>query len=146
MSWFRKKKTKFEFDSDELLSEVMYRVRGMFLDAQLEEAFALSVISGASYVSDEVAEKEQQDSDKRVARIAHLIPLIHAQTYQISKATTELFKTKLGEEANEAPEGYWDMYFDRSQSITLACVIGSVAQMVDVGLLSLGPVKPKGMK
>lgn len=144
MKWFRKKPQ--QIDAEALMGEIMYRVRGMFLDAQLEEAFALSVLAGASYVSDEIAEREQQDSDKRVERIAHLIPLIHVQTYQISKATTELFKTKLGEEANEAPEGYWDMYFDRSQQITLACVIGSVAQMVDVGLLSLGPVKPKGMK
>ena len=137
--WFRKKK-KVNFDQDKLMAEVMYRVRGMFLDSQLEEAFALSVIAGASYVSEEIANKEQEDSDKRVERIAFLLPLIATHAFQLSKATTELFKTKMQSEGEEAPEGYWEFYQDRSQAMMMACAIGSVAQMVDLGLLDLGPV------
>jgi hypothetical protein len=144
MRWFKKKPS--ELDEDQLMAEIMYRIRGMFLDSQLEEAFALSVIAGASYVSDDIAEKEQEDSDKRVHRIAYLLPLMTAQTYQIAKATTDLHRTKMGQEGETAPEGYWDFYFDRAHQLTLASVIGSVAQMVDIGLLSLGPIKPKGIK
>jgi hypothetical protein len=141
---FWRKKKKIEVDEDALMAEIMYRIRGMFLDSQLEDAQALSVLVGASYVSPEVAEKEQRDSDARVQRIAHLLPLIAAQTYQIAEATTELFKTRMGEEGETAPEGYWEFYHDRSHAMTLAAVMGSIAQMVDLGLLSLGPVKPKG--
>lgn len=144
MRWFKKKPP--EIDEDQLMAEIMYRIRGMFLDSQMENAFALSVIAGASYVSDDIAQKEQEDSDRRVERIAYLLPLITAQTYQIAKATTELFKTKLGQEGETAPDGYWEFYFERAHQLTLASVIGAIAQMVDIGLLSLGPVKPKGIK
>jgi len=145
VKWFKKKKP-LELDEDRLMAEIMYRIRSMFLDSQLDDAFALSVIAGASYVSDEIAEKEQQDSDARVAKIAYLMPLIVAQTYQIAKATTELHKTKMGSEANDAPEEYWEFYFARTHQLTMAAVTGAISQMVDIGLLSLGPIKPRSMK
>lgn len=143
--FFRKKKPA-ELDSDMLMAEIMYRMRGMFLDSQLQDAFALSVIAGASYVSDEVAEKEQQDSDKRFSRIEYLMPLIVAQCYQVAKATTELHRTKMGSESNEAPDEYWDYYFSRSHQIAIASVTGAICQLVDIGLLSLGPIIPRGVK
>lgn len=138
---FWKRRKPPEIDEDRLMAEIMYRIRGMFLDSQLDDAFALSVIAGASYVSEDIAEKEQEDSDARVAKIAYLLPLISAQTYQIAKATTELHKTRMGEEGTQAPEGYWDFYFERSHAIAMASVIGSLSQMVDIGLVSLGPIK-----
>ncbi len=144
MRWFKKKKATF--DPDMLNAEIMYRMRGMFLDSQLEDAFALSVIAGASYVSDEVAEKERQDSDKRVEKIAYLMPLIGAQTYQVAKAITELHKTKMGPEAKEAPDEYWEFYFARSHQIAIASVIGAISQLVDIGLVSLGPIIPRSVK
>jgi hypothetical protein len=143
--FFRKKKPA-ELDSDMLMAEIMYRMRGMFLDSQLQDAFALSVIAGASYVSDEVAEKEQQDSDKRFSRIEYLMPLIVAQCYQVAKATTELHRTKMGSESNEAPDEYWDYYFSRSHQIAIASVTGAICQLVDIGLLSLGPIIPRSVK
>lgn len=143
--FFRKKKPA-ELDSDMLMAEIMYRMRGMFLDSQLQDAFALSVIAGASYVSDEVAEREQQDSDKRFSRIEYLMPLIVAQCYQVAKATTELHRTKMGSESNEAPDEYWDYYFSRSHQIAIASVTGAICQLVDIGLLSLGPIVPRSVK
>lgn len=143
--FFRKKKPA-ELDSDMLMAEIMYRMRGMFLDSQLQDAFALSVIAGASYVSDEVAEREQQDSDKRFSRIEYLMPLIVAQCYQVAKATTELHRTKMGSDSNEAPDEYWDYYFSRSHQIAIASVTGAICQLVDIGLLSLGPIVPRSVK
>ena len=143
--FFRKKKPA-ELDSDMLMAEIMYRMRGMFLDSQLQDAFALSVIAGASYVSDEVAEKEQQDSDKRFSRIEYLMPLIVAQCYQVAKATTELHRTNMGEASSEAPDEYWDYYFSRSHQIAIASVTGAICQLVDIGLLSLGPIIPRSVK
>jgi len=133
-----RKKNKEPFDRDRLMAEIMYRVRGMFLDSQLEEAFALSVIAGASYVSDDIAEKEREDSDKRVERISFLLPMITTHAFQLSKATTELLKTKMKDE--EVPEDYFKFYQERSQSLMMSCAIGSIAQMVDIGLLELGPL------
>jgi hypothetical protein len=143
---FFKKRRPPAVDQDMLTAEIMYRMRGMFLDSQLQDAFALSVIADASYVSDEVAEREQQDSDKRFSKIEYLMPLIVAQCYQVAKATTELQRTKMGEEAHEAPEEYWDYYFSRSHQIAIASVTGAICQLVDIGLLSLGPIVPRSVQ
>lgn len=145
MSWFKKKK-KFEFDSDRFAAEVMYRVRGLFLDSQLQDAFSLSVIAGTTAVSDEVADMEQQDSDKRVQKIEHLIPLILTQTYSISKAMAELEKTKAMGKDVDVPDEFWELYQSRNQDITIAAVVGCIAQMVDIGLLTVGPRKPRNLK
>jgi hypothetical protein len=141
MSWFKRKK-KFEFDADRFAAEVMYRVRGLFLDSQLQDAFSLSVIAGTTAVSDEVAEMEQQDSDKRVQKIEHLIPLILTQTYSISKAMAELEKAKAIGKDVEVPDEFWELYQSRNQDMTLAAVVGCIAQMVDIGLLTVGPRRP----
>ena len=145
MSWFKRKK-KFEFDGDRFAAEVMYRVRGLFLDSQLQDAFSLSVIAGTTAVSDEVAEMEQQDSDKRVQKIEHLIPLILTQTYSISKAMAELEKTKAMRTDIDVPDEFWELYQSRNQDITIAAVVGCIAQMVDIGLLTVGPRKPRSIK
>ena len=143
---FFKKRQPPEIDQDRLMAEIMYRMRGMFLDSQLQDAFALSVIAGASYVSDEVAEREQQDSDKRFSKIEYLMPLIVAQCYQVAKATTELHRTKMCSESNEAPDEYLEYYFSRSHQIAIASVTGAICQLVDIGLLSLGPIVPRSVK
>ena len=44
---FFKKRQPPEIDQDRLMAEIMYRMRGMFLDSQLQDAFALCVIAGA---------------------------------------------------------------------------------------------------
>jgi hypothetical protein len=140
MSFFRKKKPKIEFDIDALTTEVMFRIRGLFLDSQLEDAFSLSVIAGTTMVSDEIAEKEQEESDKRVARIAHLYPMILAHAHSIAKATVVLYKTKVD---SDLPEEAWETMLEINQQIALAAVVGSISQIVDLQLLSIGPRRPK---
>jgi hypothetical protein len=141
MKWFKKK--KYKFDEDALVAEIMYRIRALFLDSQLKDAFALGVIAGTTYVSDEVAEMEQRASDERVEKIAHLFPLIFAQTYSIAKATTELQRTKMGDAAKELPDEFWDHFAATNQELTIAAVVGNLSQMVDLHLISVGPRRPK---
>jgi hypothetical protein len=141
MSFFRKKKEPFNMDA--LNAEINFRMRGLFLDSQLKDAFALSVIAGTSFVSDEVGEREQQESDKRVERIAHLAPLIFAHTYQLAKSSIELQRTKLGAAGDELPEEVWDNFQEATQHIAIASVVGSLSQMVDLKLLSVGPRRPR---
>jgi hypothetical protein len=142
--FFRKK--RIELDLDALTTEVMFRMRGLLLDAQLEDAFALSVISGTSMVSNEVAAKEQEESDRRYARISHLYPLIFAHTYHIAKSISELQKVKLGKWAEEMDPEEWEHVVSTTQQIAIASVVGSLSQMVDLNLLTVGPRKPRSTK
>lgn len=139
--FFKKKRSK-EIDLDALNAEVMFRLRGLFLDSQLEEAFALSVIAGTTMVSDEVAAHEQEQSDKRVARILHLLPLIHTHAYSIAKATVTLYRTKV-DNGDELPEEVWEMMFQINEQIAIAAVMGSLSQIVDLDLLTVGPRRPR---
>jgi len=142
--FFRKK--RIELDLDALTTEVMFRMRGLLLDAQLEDAFSLSVISGTSMVSDEVAEKEQAESDRRYGRISHLYPLIFAHTYHIAKSISELQKVRLGKWAEEMDPEEWEHVVSTTQQIAIASVVGSLSQMVDLNLLTVGPRKPRSTK
>jgi hypothetical protein len=139
--FFRKKKK--ELDLDALTTEVMFRMRGLLLDAQLEEAFSLSVISGTSMVSDEVAQKEQEESDLRFSRIAHLQPLIFAHTYHIAKSMAELQRIRMGKGAEVIDPEEWENVIAATQQIALASVVGSLSQMVDLNLLTVGPRIPR---
>ena len=143
--FFRKKKTP-TLDLDALTTEVMFRMRGLLLDAQLEDAFSLSVLSGTSMVSDEVAEREQIESDIRYKKISHLYPLIFAHTYHIAKSISELQKVRLGSWAEEMDPEEWEHVVSTTQQIALASVVGSLSQLVDLKLISVGPRKPRSTK
>lgn len=142
MSWFKKKKDP-EVTLDELTTEVMTRIRGLYLDAQFKEAFALSVLSGTSMVSDEVAEMEQAASDRRIKRVEHLTPLIVAQTFAIAKSSMELEKTSISGDLSQVPDEVWTRMVTHNHQMMLGAVLGSISQMVDLGLLTVGPRRPR---
>lgn len=141
MSWFKKK--KIEITVDELTTEVMSRIRGLYLDAQFKDAFALSVLSGTSMISDEVAEMEQAESDRRVKRIEHLTPLIVAQTFAIAKSNVELDKTGISGDLSQVPDEVWSKMIVHNHQMMLGAVLGSISQMVDLNLLTVGPRRPR---
>jgi hypothetical protein len=144
VSWFRKKKEEaHELTLDELTTEVMSRIRGLYLDAQFKEAFALSVLSGTTMVSDEVAEMEQAASDRRLKRIEHLTPLVLAQTFAIAKSSMELQKTNMSGDLSQVPEEVWSQMVTHNHQMMLGAVLGSISQMVDLRLLSVGPRRPR---
>lgn len=142
MSWFKKKK-EYELPLDELTTEIMSRIRGLYLDAQFKDAFALSVLSGTTMVSDEVADMEQRESDKRLKNVEHLTPLIIAQTFAIAKSHMELEKTSIAGDLDKVPDEVWSRMVTHNHQMMLGAVLGSISQMVDLRLLSVGPRRPK---
>ena len=143
MSWFKKKKKDHELTLDELTTEVMARIRGLYLDAQFKDAFALSVLSGTTMVSDEVAKMEQAASDRRLRRVEHLTPLIVAQTFAIAKSNIELEKTNISGDLSQVPEEVWTRMVTHNHQMMLGAVLGSISQMVDLNLLTVGPRRPR---
>lgn len=143
MRWFKKKKKDHELTLDELTTEVMARIRGLYLDAQFKDAFALSVLSGTTMVSDEVAKMEQAASDRRLRRVEHLTPLIVAQTFAIAKSNMELEKTNISGDLSQVPEEVWTRMVTHNHQMMLGAVLGSISQMVDLNLLTVGPRRPR---
>jgi hypothetical protein len=135
----RRKKLRAEVT----LAELNKRIRGFLLDSQVQNAHDLSVIVGCSPISDDVADREDEESDKRVARIAHLIPILYAYSHTMAEAATEYQKTNTRSDLKISEE-IWQFSRTMTEQISLSALLGAVSQMVDMGILEPTKKKRKG--
>lgn len=133
----RKKKDTSPFS----LSDLSQRLRGLILDSQLPGAYEISYELGASAISDEVAEREEQESDRRLDEISYLLPLLYSFSKTLVEGAITIQKQTLSG-AEKIPQEVWEQNQRTMESVTLATLMGSVSQLVDMGLL-LVPKKVK---
>lgn len=139
MRFFKKKLPAFDIDA--LHAEIMFRIRALFLDSGVEDPWGMSVMAGTSFTSTEIAQKEESESRRRVEEVIHLFPLFIAYATTLSKGITELQKTRNLD--MQLPDEFWDKLGEVHKEIAFSAICGSVAQLVDLKLLSVGPRKPK---
>lgn len=114
------------------LSDMSNRVRGFLLDSQIQHPHDLALIAGCSPISDEVAEREEEESDIRLARVSYLIPILFAYAHTMAEVSTE-FQKQYSE--IKAPDDVWKYSRAMTEQISMAALLGAVAQLVDMGLL-----------
>jgi hypothetical protein len=132
VTWFRKKKPKVS------ISDIPIRIRGFILDSQVDDPHELSVILGCSVISDEVQQKEETESDKRVEKIGYLIPLLYSHSHLLSEGTVELQRANASsEEVKALPDEIWWETRKMMEHIAITALMGSVSQLVDMGLLEI---------
>lgn len=119
------------------LAEVNNRLRGLILDSQVNHAHELSVILGCSAMSDEVMEREEEESEKRVDRISYLIPMLYAHSHAMSEGAIEYQKTNLPKEAKDIPNEMWLESRKMMEQLSISVLMGSISQLVDMGLLEI---------
>jgi hypothetical protein len=129
------KKKKAEFNLS--LAEVTARLRGFILDSQIQNAHELSTILGCSSLSDEVAEREEEESDKRVEKINYLVPLLFAHSHALAEGAVEFQRSTLSPEVKGLPDEVWWESRKMMEQIAVSTLIGSVSQLVDMGLLEI---------
>jgi hypothetical protein len=129
------KKKKAEFNLS--LAEVTARLRGFILDSQIQNAHELSTILGCSSLSDEVAEREEGESDKRVEKINYLVPLLFAHSHALAEGAVEFQRSTLSPEVKGLPDEVWWESRKMMEQIAVSTLIGSVSQLVDMGLLEI---------
>lgn len=128
----RKKKNELS------LAEIANRLRGFILDSQIQNAHELSVILGCSVISDEVQEREEEESDKRVEKISHLVPLLYAFSHVLSEGAVEYQRSNLSAETiKHLPEEVWWESRKMMEQIALSVLLGSVSQLVDMELIKV---------
>lgn len=139
------KKNKKKKITDKLTElNVQGRVRGFILDSQIDHGHEISVLLGCSPISDDVAEREEEESDKRLSKIAFLYPLIHAHASAISQGTVEYQKDGKSEILADIPEDIWKESRAMVTELIISGITGSIAQLVDMGFLEIP--KKKGRK
>lgn len=141
MGFFKKAKAKPDIDVYSL-SEISARLRGFVLDSQVQHAHELSVILGCSVISDEVAEREEEESDKRVARIVHLMPMLYAHAHSMAEGTVEYQRMQTVGKLKDIPEDLWHESRTMMTNLAVSVLVGSISQLVDMGFIEL-PRKSK---
>ena len=138
-----KKKKKKQITDPVSLSEVSTRLRGFLIDSQIQNAHELALILGCSPLSDEVREMEDDESDKRVERISHLVPLLFAQAHALAESSVEYQKANISKDISELPSETWWESRKILEQIAMSALLGSVSQLVDMGFLKLPKKKDK---
>jgi len=136
----KKKKNKHKVWT---INDVSAKLREFILDSQIQNAHELSVILGCGKISDELAEREEEESDKRVQRISHLIPLLFAHAHALAEGSIEFQKTNLPPELKSLSDDMWIESRKLMEQIAMSALVGSVSQLVDLGLLKLPKEKKK---
>lgn len=144
MDFFKKKKPKYKQITT--VNQIKAHLREFILDSQIPNGEDISRQLGCSPISDEILEKEEQESDLRVDAISHLIPLL----YGYSALFSEAFVTTIShpEEFLKNPDmikimkDFNKMNQQMFEDAMAHLLIGSVSQMIDLGLLE----SPKGVR
>jgi hypothetical protein len=118
------------------LADVSSRLRGFILDSQINDAHELAVVLGCSPISDEVALREEDESERRVAEISLLTPLLYAFAHSLAEASVEHQKSSLSD-SEKVPDEIWLTSRRLIEQVAISVLIGSISQLVDMKLLEV---------
>lgn len=138
----KKKKKNKAFTDAASLADVTTRLRGFIMDSQIQNGHELSIILGCSPISDELQGMEEDESDKRIDRIAHLVPLLYAQAHALAEGSIEYQKTHTPEILKDLPNEMWWESRKLLEQLAMSALLGSISQLVDMKLLKI-PKKGK---
>lgn len=143
MRFFKSKKPKYKKITS--VKQIKAHLREFILDSQVPDGDEISVALGCSPVSEEVLEKEHEESDIRVEKISYLIPLLYGYAALFSEAFVASLIPPRSEMTPESAKMH-DIIAEQTKTVLkepmAALLVGAVSQMVDLGLLEL----PKGKK
>lgn len=126
------------------LGDISNRLRGYVMDSQVQNGHELSVILGCSVISEELQIHEEQESDKRVDKISHLIPLIYAFSHALAEGAIEYQRANLSADLKNIPEETWWESRKMMEQVSMSAILGTISQMVDMGMLEVTK-KKKGL-
>lgn len=120
------------------IGEVKSRLRGFLLDSQMNNAHEMGIILGCSSISDEVQQREEEESDKRVERLSYLMPFLYAHSHALAEGAVELQRSNVSEELDKSiPDEIWWESRKMMEQISLSALMGSISQLIDMGLIQI---------
>lgn len=133
------------------LTEITSRIRGFILDSQVSEADHISKLLGCSPTSEEVADKEADESDIRMSRVEHLIPIMYMYAKTMADGVVDHQKTHAERELDEEDllgvhAAAWAATRTAFTHVALNTLMGAVSQMVDMGYLAVETTPKKKYK
>jgi hypothetical protein len=129
MSFWRK-----NYSADISVAEIQARIRGFVYDSQIPNPQEISSFLGCSAISEEVNNKEEEESDLRVGRISPLIPILYALSHAMAQGTVAHQKEVAQE---EIPSEAWKATQKIFTQIATNTLVGAISQLVDLGMLNM---------
>lgn len=126
------------------VSDMQNRLREFMLDTQHPHAHHMSELLGCAFISDELAEKEEEESNKRLSEISALLPILFAYSRIFSDAMIRHQRAHVEDEgiASEMiTEEEWSETESVFAQIAISTMLGSVSQLLDMGFIKLTPKK-----
>jgi hypothetical protein len=130
---FRKKSKLSRVTS---IKQIKSKIREFILDSELPNAWDVTELMGCSAVSDEVALREEDESEKRRERIDYLLPLLYSYSAIYSEALNAVTVSAGNTKAKASPTA--ELHARKMMEEMMShLLIGSVSQMIDLGLLEV---------
>lgn len=125
------------------IADMQNRLREFMLDTQHPHAHHMSELLGCVLISDEIAEKEEEESNKRVSVVAPLLPVLFAYSKIFSDAMIRHQRSHINDEddVDFISEEEWTETEGVFAQIAISTLIGSMSQLLDMGFIKLTPKK-----
>jgi hypothetical protein len=119
------------------LLDMSTRTRGFILDSQISDGHEVCALLGCSTISDEGAAHEEYESDMRVERISHLIPLLYAYAKTLAEGTNMRQLQSLPDSLSDIPKEVWEQTAKMMEEFAFSALVGAVSQLIDLELITL---------
>lgn len=114
-------------------------IREFLFDCQIPEANEIALALGSPHISRELIEKEETESDLRVAPIEQLFPILEAYAMLISEGV--IAAQKKDTEMDAVPESFWMLTRKLLEMVSLNILVGTLSQLNDMKFIEVKNVK-----
>lgn len=121
------------------VAEIESRLRGFVYDSQVSEANQIASHIGCSNISEDVEEREEEESDIRVARISHLTPILYVLAHAMAEGTVA-YQRSLADD-KDLPSDAWKITQRVFTQVAVNTLVGALAQLVDLGFIEVSKKK-----
>jgi hypothetical protein len=109
--------------------------RELLFDAKFENPLKVASLLGLPPISDELAVKEQEESNKRIKKIAWLIPLFQSVSNLVASG---IIVESIADRNDNFPDEFYEVLQHRLESVCMAALLSTMSTLVDVELVKIG--------
>lgn len=131
MKWFKKKRKSHARRTIDIDSHI----RELLFDCQFPEANEIAIALGSPQISDEVIEKEEEESDRRVDEIRYLFPLLESYASLVAEGVVAV--QQKDPEVSEIPERFWKITRKLLTMVSFSLLVGALSQLNELELIEV---------
>jgi hypothetical protein len=110
-------------------------IREFLFDCQIPEANEIALALGSPYLSRELIEREEQESDRRVEPVEHLFPVLEAYAVLISEGVVAA--QKKDEDVADIPEAFWILTRKLLEMVSFNILVGTLSQLNEMDFIKV---------